>query len=146
MINEMMMMMMMVLCHQGDLERLRDSINIIMTLHDVGSSFTSLKKFTDHEDMDQVKARCLFIHIALPGQSAEADKLNKPFPSVQVLMRKISLFTQWILFKIFSQDLGLNLVTVLDQLRIQRVVLLGDGAGGNIALRYLSEHSPMILL
>ena len=33
------------------------------------------------------------------------------------------------------QDLALNLVTVLDQLRVSRVLALGDGAGGNIVLR-----------
>ena len=27
-------------------------------------------------------------------------------------------------------------MTVLDQLRIQRVVAIGDGAGGNIVIRY----------
>ena len=33
------------------------------------------------------------------------------------------------------EDLALNLVTVLDQLRVSRVLALGDGAGGNIVLR-----------
>jgi hypothetical protein len=33
------------------------------------------------------------------------------------------------------QELGLNLVTVLDHLRISRVVGLGDGAGANIISR-----------
>ena len=32
--------------------------------------------------------------------------------------------------------MGLGLVTVLDQLRVQRVVALGDGAGGSIIARY----------
>ena len=32
--------------------------------------------------------------------------------------------------------MGLGLVTVLDQLRVQRVVALGDGAGGSIITRY----------
>ena len=35
-----------------------------------------------------------------------------------------------------SQSVGLGLVTVLDQLRVQRVVALGDGAGGSIIARY----------
>ena len=37
-------------------------------------------------------------------------------------------------------DLGMNLVTVLDQLRISRVVLLGLGAGANIAARFAMNH------
>ena len=34
-------------------------------------------------------------------------------------------------------ELGLNLVTVLDHLRISRVVGLGDGAGANIITRFV---------
>ena len=34
-------------------------------------------------------------------------------------------------------ELGLGLVTVLDHLRISRVVGLGDGAGANIIARYI---------
>jgi hypothetical protein len=33
------------------------------------------------------------------------------------------------------QNLGLNMVTVLDQLRVQQVVVLGEGAGANIGTR-----------
>ena len=44
------------------------------------------------------------------------------------------------------QDLGLNLVTVLDNLRIQRVVGLGDGAGANIITRYRMERKDASIL
>ena len=33
------------------------------------------------------------------------------------------------------QDLGMDLVTVLDQLKIQTVVAMGDGAGANIVMQ-----------
>lgn len=42
---------------QGDLEKLRDSDNIFMTVHDVGSSYLSWKRFTNHPDMTEIKAR-----------------------------------------------------------------------------------------
>ena len=38
------------------------------------------------------------------------------------------------------QAIGLNLVTVLDHLRVKQVVGLGDGAGANIILRFAMNH------
>ena len=35
------------------------------------------------------------------------------------------------------QALGMDLVSVLDQMYIKEVVVVGDGAGANIALRYV---------
>ena len=60
------------------------------------------------------------LHVCLPGQDVEAEDLDSPFPSLA--------------------DLGMNLVTVLDQLRVSRVVLLGSGAGANIAARFAMNH------
>merc|ERR1719397_2183885 len=37
-------------------------------------------------------------------------------------------------------ELGLQLVTVLDHLRVDRVVGLGDGAGANIITRFAMNH------
>ena len=42
---------------QGDLERLRESDNIFLTVHDVGSSYLSWRKFTNNPDMAEIKAR-----------------------------------------------------------------------------------------
>ena len=36
------------------------------------------------------------------------------------------------------QKIGMGLVTVLDQLKLKNVIVLGDGAGANIALRYFN--------
>ena len=41
-------------------------------------------------------------------------------------------------------SLGLSLVTVLDQLRISRVVVLGEGAGANIAARFAACHPSRV--
>ena len=61
--------------------------------------------------------RALFVHVSLPGQEPGAEDLHQDFTFPKM------------------QELGLNLVTVLDHLRITRVVGLGDGAGANIISR-----------
>ena len=42
---------------EGDLEKLRDSENIFLTVHDIGSSYLNWKKFSAHPDMADVRAR-----------------------------------------------------------------------------------------
>ena len=42
------------------------------------------------------------------------------------------------------QAIGLNLVTVLDHLRVKQVVGLGDGAGANIILRFAMNHPSRV--
>eukprot|EP00088_Acartia_fossae_P013757 TRINITY_DN1727_c0_g1_i1.p1 TRINITY_DN1727_c0_g1~~TRINITY_DN1727_c0_g1_i1.p1 ORF type:complete len:330 (-),score=81.83 TRINITY_DN1727_c0_g1_i1:770-1759(-) len=114
---------------QGDIERMKDG-PVIMTIHDVGSSFHSMVEFSNHADMQEVKSRCLFLHVSVYGQSHKASDLTHDFPSLE--------------------KLSLNLVTVLDQMQIKNVVLIGDGAGANIALRFGLFHptrtSGLILL
>jgi pimeloyl-ACP methyl ester carboxylesterase len=100
---------------QGDLEKQRNG-PVIMTIHDVGSSYRSMVDFVNHPDMAEVKERCMFLHVSMFGQSAEAEELAASFPSLL--------------------DTGMSLVTVLDELRIKSMVLLGDGAGAYTALRF----------
>ena len=63
--------------------------------------------------------RSTFLHVVLPGQEEGADDLElgegAKYPSMQ--------------------DLGEDLDSVLDQLDIQFVVGLGEGAGANILAR-----------
>jgi len=108
---------------QGDLEKGRDG-PVFMTIHNVGSSFQSMVEFVNHPDMQEVKQRCLFLHVSVYGQSHEAEDLTIEFPSLQ--------------------KIGMGLVTVLDELRIQNVVVLGDGAGANIALRFGLCHPTRV--
>jgi len=107
---------------EGDLDKLKSSQSVFLTIHDVGSSYTSWGSFTQHEDMQEVAGRSLFLHVALPGQVPEDEDLppDYVFPAMHTL--------------------GMSLVTVLDQLRISRVVVLGDGAGANIAARFAMYH------
>merc|ERR1712121_150552 len=64
---------------QGDLEKMRDG-PVIMTIHDLGSSYHSMVEFTNHIDMDEIKHRCLILHISIFGQSHKAPDLPHAFP------------------------------------------------------------------
>lgn len=110
---------------QGDLEDIykdKDNKCVFMTIHDIGSNHSTFKKFVDHEAFEEIKKRSVFIHINIPGQEDGASKFpdNFTFPTLQ--------------------NIGEDLVTVLDQLRIKHVVAMGDGAGANIAARFGMMH------
>ena len=103
---------------QGDLERGRQHAAIFLTVHHVGCDYTSLVNWVSSHPMKEVRDRAVFLHVSLPGQEPESENLPRDFS-----------------FPSMAQ-LGLSLVTVLDQLRIARVVGLGEGAGANIVLRF----------
>jgi len=106
---------------QGDLEKMRDGV-VFLTVHGVGSCVDSWIEFTGGDDMSDIRKRALFLHVALPGQTMNAEDLpsDYSYPSLE--------------------SIGLNLVTVLDQLRVGHVVGLGDTAGGNIILWLAINH------
>jgi len=106
---------------QGDLDKLRDGY-VFLTLHDIGANHQSWLNFSKHPTMSEITGRSLFLHVDLPGQEPGAKDLSSDFnyPTMQ--------------------DLGTNLLTVLDQLRVNRVVGLGMGAGGNIMARFAMMH------
>lgn len=114
---------------QGEIERMKDG-PVIMTIHDVGSSYHSMVEFTNTPDMEEIKNRTLFLHVSIFGQSHKAPDLTHEFPSVE--------------------KIGLGLVTILDQMQIKNVVVMGEGAGANIALRFGMFHptrtSGLVLL
>ena len=63
--------------------------------------------------------RSTFLHVVLPGQEEGAEDLGEgaKYPSMQ--------------------DLGEDLVCVLDQLKVEFSVGLGEGAGANILARLM---------
>jgi len=109
---------------QGNLEKGREG-PVFMTIHDVGSSFHSMVDFVNHEDMAEVKNRGLFLHVSIYGHAHKAKDINHDFPTLQ--------------------NLGVGLITVLDQLMIKEVVLIGDGAGSYLALRFGFCHPTRTL-
>merc|ERR1711976_693110 len=78
----------------------------------------------NHEDMVETRDRSLIVHICLPGHQDNAEDLTTVFPDMA--------------------SLGMDLVTVLDQLRINRVVVMGEGAGANIAARFAMNHPSRV--
>jgi len=110
---------------QGDLDKHRDGV-VFLTVHDVGSTYMSWKYFVTDNSMEDVKKRSLFVHVAIPGQEPGASDLPDTF-----IFPKI-------------KDLGLNLVSILDNLRITRVIGVGDGAGANIITRFAMFHPTRV--
>jgi len=110
---------------QGDLEKFRDGV-AFMTIHSAGTSFNSWLDFAGDLNMEDIRKRALFLHISIPGQAPGAEDLESDFsfPTMDAI--------------------GLNLVTVLDHLRIKQVVGLGDGAGANIMLRFGMHHPTRV--
>jgi len=110
---------------QGDIEKLRGGV-VLLTVHSAGSSFNSWLDFAGDVKMEDIRKRALFVHVALPGQEPDSEELlgDFQFPSLEAI--------------------GLNLVTVLDHLRIKQVVCLGDGAGASILLRFAMQHPSRV--
>jgi len=111
---------------EGDLDKLRDTSNVLLTVHDVGSSYLSWVQVTKHEDAREVRARSVFLHVSVCGQAPDSDELETDFtfPSMQ--------------------DLGMELVEVLDQLKVKTVVAMGDGAGANIVMRFAMSQPDRV--
>ena len=100
------------------MSKLKASSPVFLTIHDVGSSYKNWVSFTNQEDMKETKIKLVFLHISLPGQQPAADDLDCGFPNMNTL--------------------AMN----LDQLGVKDrwVVVLGDGAGANIAYRFGMYH------
>jgi len=107
---------------QGDLER--ENPCVFLTVHDMGSNQESMVEFTQQPAMAAIANRCVFIHIGIPGQEKGAADLET-FPSMQ--------------------ELGEQLVMVVDQLKVPLVLGLGEGAGANILARFGMAHPTRVL-
>jgi len=111
---------------QGDLDKCREGV-VFLTVHGAGSSYNTWLDFAGDTKMEDIRKRSLFLHVSLPGQNPGAEDLpsDYAYPSME--------------------SIALNLVTVLDQLRVKQVVGLGDGAGANIILRFGMNHPGRVL-
>jgi pimeloyl-ACP methyl ester carboxylesterase len=108
---------------EGDAEKMKLSSNVFLSLHTVGTSYKHWVNFNQQEDMREVANRAVFLHVALPGQRPGAPDLET-FPSLDTI--------------------GMGLVNILDFLRVSRVLVCGDGAGANIALRFAAQHPSRV--
>jgi len=70
--------------------------------------------------MTQIREKAVFLHVDLLGQEDGAEDITEAFPTMQ--------------------QIGEDLVNILDHLRIKCAIGLGDGAGANILLRFGAMH------
>ncbi|XP_014662785.1 PREDICTED: uncharacterized protein ZK1073.1-like isoform X2 [Priapulus caudatus] len=93
----------------------------------MGSNHLSFHAFLSHPSMSEICSRSTIVHVVLPGQVDGAEDLPETFK-----------------FPTMDQ-LGNELVCVLDQLRITYVVGFGDGTGANILARFALVHPKRCL-
>jgi len=110
---------------QGDLQLAqksdsRDSCCCFLTVHDVGVNHHSWLRFVNSPTMAQIREKAVFLHVDLLGQEDNADELDQNYPTMQ--------------------EIGEDLVNILDTLRVKCVVGLGEGAGANALLRFGAMH------
>lgn len=66
--------------------------------------------------------RIIWLHVTLPGQEAEANDLSiKKYPIIE--------------------ELGEELILILDYFKILQVVCMGEGIGANISLKFALKYS-----
>ncbi|XP_037088943.1 uncharacterized protein ZK1073.1-like isoform X4 [Pollicipes pollicipes] len=111
---------------QGDVS-LQDRKAVFLTVHDLGCNHTSFHDFVEHPVMKDIKERSIFIHVDLPGQEDDAPDLPDDFryPTMQ--------------------QLGEELVQVLDTLQVKMVIGLAEGAGANILTRFGLAYPDRVL-
>jgi len=110
---------------QGDEKKLKDGA-VFITVHDVGATYQNWVNFLKDESMVDIRSRSVFLHVAIPGQEPGAEDLPKDFSFPTM------------------QQIGVGLVTILDQLRVKSVVGLGNGAGANIITRFAMMHPTRV--
>lgn len=100
---------------------------VILTVHDLGCDHTQYMDFVSHPKMAPIRNRTVWIHVEVPGQGMDAPDLpaDYTFPSMQ--------------------QIGEDLVYVLDELKVKEVIGFGEGAGANILARFAMAHSQRVL-
>ena len=77
--------------HQGSFI-VRKSNCVIVTVHDIGTSHQSLLSFCSLPCIKAVAQRSLIVHVCLPGQEPQAEKLDGQYPSMQVKQQFLQFF------------------------------------------------------
>ena len=77
-------------------------------------------------EMSGLRSRIVWLHVDLPGQGLDCADLGvKKYPSLE--------------------DIGQELVVVLDHFKVPQVVCVGDGAGANIAVNFAIKNPTRCL-
>ncbi|CAD5118212.1 DgyrCDS6935 [Dimorphilus gyrociliatus] len=100
---------------------------VIFTVHDLGCNYLQYDDFINHERMQPIRDRTVWVHVAVPGQETDASDLPSTysFPTMQ--------------------KLGESLIHILDELKIKEVLCFGEGAGANILARFACKHSDRVM-
>ena len=100
---------------------------VIVTVHDLGTSQLSLSEFFSLPCLDPLTARCLLVHVSLPGQQPDQPdwEPGQTFPSLE--------------------DMSEAVLQILEQLNLSEVILLGVGVGANIAVRVCLSSPGKVL-
>ncbi|XP_076316869.1 uncharacterized protein ZK1073.1-like isoform X2 [Tachypleus tridentatus] len=111
----------------GSTKGMTDNTPVFLTVHDMGCNHTEFHSFTEHPAMARIKSRSVFIHVEIPGQEHDAPDLpaGYVFPSMQ--------------------DLGEDMLNILDYFGVKYVVTLGEGAGANILARFAMSYPDRVL-
>ncbi|ESN90538.1 hypothetical protein HELRODRAFT_71212 [Helobdella robusta] len=85
------------------------------------------REFIEHPKMAGIRSRTIWVNIDVPGQGQNEPDLpaDYQFPSMQ--------------------QIGEDLVHVLNQLKFKEVICLGEGAGANIIARFAMAHIERVL-
>lgn len=97
----------------------------VMTIHDLGCSHSMFMEFVSQPEMRPLKQRIVWIHVDLPGQEDNAIALPiEKYPSLD--------------------DIGNDLIIILDHFRISQAIVFGEGAGANIGCRFAIAHPSRV--
>lgn len=100
---------------------------VILTVHDLGCDHTMYNEFIEHPKMSGIRSRTIWVNVDVPGQGQNEPDLpvDYQFPTMQ--------------------QIGEDLVHVLDQLKFKEVICVGEGAGANIIARFAMAHINRVL-
>ncbi|XP_040573586.1 uncharacterized protein ZK1073.1 [Lepeophtheirus salmonis] len=116
---------------QGDLELAhkddKEKRCVFLTVHDMGTNHHQWMGFVNHPAMMDIRSKSIIIHVDLLGQEDNARGLpgDTKYPSLQ--------------------EMGEDLVNILDLLRVKYVIGLGVGLGANVIARFGMMHKTRCL-
>jgi len=98
---------------------------IILTVHDLGCNHYQYEEFLSNPKMAVLSQKFVWIHVDLPGQGDGDEDLEANFPSME--------------------DIATDLRDLCEQMKLESVVLFGEGAGANILARFAINSEHLVL-
>ena len=96
-------------------------------LKSISTIDTQFSDFIYSSQMVPLNNRIVWLHVNLPGQELDASDLHvKKYPSLE--------------------EIGDELISVLDYLNVSQIVCMGHGVGANIAVHFSDKHPSRLVL